>query len=265
VPLEKVLAYERDSPYLVTDNTRDKLMQEVDREAFEPRPLPGRIVLNDLETFARDNRINLDKPKELEALMEKFACGCLNAQTAIESLVRFCRIEPRLPDAAGREFTPGAGDALGIEAGMGRDGIIQRLESLRRSNATVDLAFYTYRDLSRTGPEPYVYSSIRRSPVSVVGSQSLDEATLIEKIQAMPNESIYDGDGRLAQPDEVWNYQRGDGIEKAMLLANLLRARHPSANIIVRVAPDRAACEIDARRFEFPSTKQLKTQDWPIP
>ena len=121
VPLEKVFAYERDSPYLVTDNTRDKLMQEIDREVFEPRLLPDRIVLNDLEAFARDNRINLDKPRDVEALKEKFACGCLNAKTAIESLVRFCHLEPRLPDAAARKFTHGAEEALGIEAGMGRD------------------------------------------------------------------------------------------------------------------------------------------------
>ncbi len=222
-------------------------------------------MLNDLEAFARDNRINLDKPHDVAALMEEFACGCLNAQTAIESLVRFCHLEPRLPDAAARKFTHGGEEPLGIEAGMGRDRIIQRLESLRSRNSTVDLAFYAYRDLNRTDAEPYVYSSIRRSPVSVVGSQSLDDAALVEKIQAMPNESIYDGPGRLAQPDEVWNYQRGDGVEKAMLLANLLRARHPSANITVRIAPDRAICELDTQRFEFPSTKQLKPQDWPIP
>jgi hypothetical protein len=240
-------------------------VQEIDREVFEPQVLPGRIVLNDLEAFARDNRINLDKPRDVEALMEKFACGCLNAKTAIESLIRFCRLEPRLPDAASRKFIHGAREALGIEAGMGRDLILQHLETLRRSNATVDLAFYAYRDLSRTDPEPYVYSSIQRSPVSVGGSQSLDEAALVEKIQAMPNESIYDGAGRLAQPDEVWNYQRGDGVEKAVLLANLLRTRHPSANITVRVAPDRAICELDTQSFEFPSTKQLETQDWPIP
>ncbi|RPI10318.1 MAG: hypothetical protein EHM65_08240 [Acidobacteriales bacterium] len=264
-PLEKVFAYERDSPYLVTDNTRDKLMQEIDREVFEPQLLPDRIVLNDLEAFARDNRINLDKPRDVEALMEKFARACLNAKTAIESLVRFCHLEPRLPDAASRKFTHGEGEALGIEAGMGRDQIIQRLDMLRASNSTVDLAFYAYRDLNRTEPEPYVHSSIQRSPVSVGGSYSLDEATLVEKIQAMPNESIYDGAGRLAQPDEVWNYQRGDGVEKAMLLANLLRARHPSADITVRVAPDRAICELDAQGIEFPSTKQLRTQDWPIP
>ncbi len=240
-------------------------MQEIDTEVCEPQLLPDRIVLNDLEAFARDNRINLDKPRDVEALKEKFACGCLNAKTAIDSLIRFCHLEPKLPNAAARKFTQGAEQALGIEAGMGRDGIIQRLETLRRSDSTVDLAFYAYRDLNRTDPEPYVYSSIERSPVSVGGSQSLDEAALVEKIRAMPNESIYDGDGRLAQPDEVWNYQRGDGVEKAMLLANLLRARHPSASITVRVAPDHAICELDAQRFEFPSTKQLKTQAWPIP
>ena len=50
-----------------------------------------------------------------------------------------------------------------------------------------------------------------------------------------------------------------------MLLANLLRARHPSANITLRIAPDRALCELDTQRFEFPSKKQLKTQDWAIP
>ena len=38
-----------------------------------------------------------------------------------------------------------------------------------------------------------------------------------------------------------------------------------SADITVRVAPDRAICEHDTQCFEFPSKKRLKTQDWPIP
>ena len=36
--------------------------------------------------------------------------------------------------------------------------------------------------------------------------------------------SIYDGK-RLAQPDEVANFQTGDGVEKAFLLANVIRER----------------------------------------
>ena len=146
VPLEKVFAYERDSPYLVTDNTRDKLMQDIDQEVCEPQLLPDRIVLNDLEAFARDNRINLDKPRDVEALKEKFACGCLNAKTAIDSLIRFCHLEPRLPDAASRKFASDAEAALGIEAGMGRDGIIQHLETLNDAVGRVSFPVYALRE-----------------------------------------------------------------------------------------------------------------------
>jgi hypothetical protein len=42
-------------------------------------------------------------------------------------------------------------------------------------------------------------------------------------------------------------------------------ARHLCADITVRVAPDRAICELDPERFESPSMKRLKTQDGPIP
>ena len=33
---------------------------------------------------------------------------------------------------------------------------------------------------------------------------------------------LYDGPSRLAQPDEVWNFGRGDGLEKCLLAANVL-------------------------------------------
>jgi hypothetical protein len=40
----------------------------------------------------------------------------------------------------------------------------------------------------------------------------------------LPGESIYDGT-RVAQPDEVANYNTGDGIEKALLMASVLSRR----------------------------------------
>jgi hypothetical protein len=46
----------------------------------------------------------------------------------------------------------------------------------------------------------------------------------------MKNDSIYDGK-RLAQPDELANYKTGDGLEKALLLANVIRQRNSSQNI----------------------------------
>ncbi|MCK7533762.1 MAG: hypothetical protein MZV63_23410 [Marinilabiliales bacterium] len=48
----------------------------------------------------------------------------------------------------------------------------------------------------------------------------------------LKNKSIYD-DGRMAQPDEVWNFGRGDGAEKAFLMADALIHNDPAAGISV--------------------------------
>jgi hypothetical protein len=48
----------------------------------------------------------------------------------------------------------------------------------------------------------------------------LPEAEALARIDALVGESIYDGTSRLAQPDEVWNFARGDGLEKCLLAAN---------------------------------------------
>ena len=45
-------------------------------------------------------------------------------------------------------------------------------------------------------------------------------------LEQMKNVSIYDGK-RLAGPDEVANYKTGDGLEKAFLLANVIREKDP--------------------------------------
>jgi hypothetical protein len=54
----------------------------------------------------------------------------------------------------------------------------------------------------------------------------------LEMIQALPADSIYDGI-RVATPDEVWNFGRGDGFEKAVLAANLLAALHPGTPVTI--------------------------------
>ncbi len=78
----------------------------------------------------------------------------------------------------------------------------------------------------------------------------------------MRGESIYDEPGRLAQPDEVWNYGRGDGAEKAVLLANILRARHPGTPVHVEVSPDAAELRMADQIVRFPSAKALRPQSW---
>lgn len=264
IPLETVFEYEHGSPYSLSDATRDRLLQDIDREEFQPAPLPQRIVLNDLEEYVRATRTNMDRAEDMERLVKACECQCLNAREAIEALRRFCHVEPRLPDPAEKTFVPETVLPI-IDISNSREDIISHLEALRDSNETVNLAFYAYRDLNRTEADPFLLAAVERCPVSVVESAHLTWENLEDRVRSMPHESIYDEPGRVAQPDEVWNFGRGDGVEKALLLANIFRSRNPDIATTIEVSPNRARLNVGAGQLEFVSTKQLKPQMWKIP
>lgn len=86
-------------------------------------------------------------------------------------------------------------------------------------------------------------------------------------VGSLGSESIYDG-ARLAQPDEVWNYQTGDGLEKAILLANVWRARHssksdggkprhPNGEIKLSIQPENVELKLGEHTLTFESSKGL--------
>jgi len=127
------------------------------------------------------------------------------------------------------------------------------------------LSFYAYRDLARTEPEPFLKAAVQRNPVAGAGVAGLDEEQFVARLVAMPDPSIYDGPARLAQPDEVWNYGRGDGLEKAVLLANVLRLRRPDDDIMIDVAPEQAVVRAPGREVAFASAKALQEQSWTVP
>jgi hypothetical protein len=264
IGMERIFAYEEGTPYTIASDTRAKLMAEIDSEEFEPAPLPGRIIFNELEAIAKGRKLCMNRAEDVALLMGQFGSDCINARTAIDRLRRFCCVDPRLPDAKSKVFRP-YGKSLGIDAGMGRDQIIECLESARNGNSMAEMAFYAYRDMNRTESGPFIVAAIQRNPVSIEGAKSMDDDEVARKISGMPTESIYDETGRLAQPDEVWNYGRGDGVEKALLLANILRSRKPEEKITVEVSPGKAVCRIGAKDYTFTSVKALKHQVWEIP
>ena len=260
---EKVFAYEHGSPYKQNRRTRHKLMADIETEEFQPHPMPHRIVLNELEGFVQQNNIELNNPRDLARLKKPFASDCLEAEIAIDNLARFCHIEPRLPDIETKKFIAGQ-EPLGIEPEMRREEIIDRLEDIRHGNDTADMAFYAYRDLNRSEPWPFLLAAMERNPVSIEGAKALDSAAIVQKVSAMPDESIYDEPARLAQPDEVWNYGRGDGVEKAVLLANILHSRMPDEEMSIEVHPDKASLQVGQKSYDFQSQKGIKEQTWPI-
>ena len=92
----------------------------------------------------------------------------------------------------------------------------------------------------------------------------MPEAELIEHVTGIPSESIYDDIGRLAQPDEVWNYGRGDGLEKAVMLATILSAR-TGAEMAVEIDAEKATLSHRNVEAAFPTTKGLPPQTWSWP
>ena len=263
VPLEVAFHYEGGSSFLVTDNTRDNLLAEIDVDQFVLERMPGRIVLNDLEDYVRRETPNLNHASDVTRLKEQFSCSCLNSELAMESLIQFCHIEPRLPDAAARRFVA-AGEPLGLTKEMTRESVIARVDALRGTHPAADLAFYAYRDLGRTPVEPFLKAALERNPVSIGGATAMSDDEVLAVIRAMPDESIYDESGRLAQPDEVWNFGRGDGVEKAILAANLLRARSPGVAATLEVTSEQARLSIGAAHYDFPTSKGLKPQTWSL-
>jgi hypothetical protein len=264
VAMETMFAYEHGSPYRVTDKTRDKLINDVEGEELMHNPLCGRIVFNDVESFVKQRHLDLRKDKDVEALKEHFSHDCLDADEALEKLISFIHVEPRLPDAQAKRFVGGQ-TPMGLDLDMSREEIRERLESIRGSNTMADMAFYAYRDLSRTDPAPFLAAAVQRNPVSADAEPELDAAAVADKLKSMPDESIYDEPARLAQPDEVWNYGRGDGAEKAVTLANVLRRRNPEHEMKIVVTPDEAVLHANGETHTFPSAKQLQPAEWPIP
>ncbi|MBT3193338.1 MAG: hypothetical protein HN341_12365 [Verrucomicrobia bacterium] len=263
IAADKAFAYENGSSYRVTDGTRARLLDDIDAENFECSPLESRIVLNDLEAFVASHNIDIDKTDDVAKLKAQFASSCLNAEVALESLIQFCHVKPQLPDYAAKASANGYAP-LDISADMGRKAIIARVAALRDENPVADLSLYAYRDLTQISAMPYLKACTERNPVCIEALQELPEAALIQHIVALPSESIYDDMGRLAQPDEVWNFGRGDGLEKAVLLATVLFAR-TGAEIALDVYADKAEFTHRGTTTTFATTKGLSPQTWTWP
>ncbi len=266
IAIEKLLAYEASFPYRFNDDTRERLMMEVAGEDFESRPLPDRMILDDLETLVAAQRLDLRRQQDRDLLASRIDPTCGATGDVLDRLRRFCWTEPRLPQAGTKEFISGQ-PPLGLDTTMGRAEVVTRLESLRDTNELAGLAFYAYRDLNRTEPEPFLMAAFERCPVSVADCSDLSDESVVQAVRTLPDDSIYDEPGRLAQPDEVWNFGRGDGAEKALLLANILRSRHPERSLTIEVTESSAVLKDasgsgEERTYPFSSTKGLRPQTW---
>jgi hypothetical protein len=253
IKAEILYHYEHGSRFRIGDETFDKLLDEVSPDDFSPYQVAERLCCEQLWRFMEAEKIEVRRAEGRAALAGYLARVMPDGQTFAERLARFVHTEARLP-AAEKAYVKTEPIKLGTD--MGREEVMEYLQGMRGRNETADLAFYAYRDMTRCAWAPFMKAAVERSPVSIVktAGRSLDEVAAW--LAGMPEESIYDA-GRLAQPDEVANFGRGDGAEKALLLANVMRARHPGSDIEV-ILEGGVAVVRGSGEYRFSSTKGLR-------
>lgn len=258
VPLARAFEYERDSNFKVTDSTLPKLLAEMDQEEFTERSCEKCIVLNDLQAYLAANPVDIHQQEDVARLRESFTTTCMNSEKTVRNLIDFCHTIPRMPEEAEKTFYVDQAP-LGITPLMTREQIIAQVESIRETNEYCRLAFYAFRDLGRTEAAPFLKAAVERNPVCIDKSarECPDEASLIAHAVALSSESIYEEPGRLAQPDEVWNFGTGDGLEKAIMLGVILHARNQQVYTVESSAGEAVLTDADGSRVTSLATAKI--------
>jgi hypothetical protein len=253
IEVEKIYRYEHTSPNSFSTDSRNALLKEIELEEFSMVPIPDRIFINDLEDLIRTRKDltarELQKVAEIELPVQK----CLRTDEMFGGLERFLVVEPRLPSEE-REYDGSEG--LSVPPDASREDVVRYVREMAQSNRTAELALYAYRDMDRIDWAPFVKAAVERNPVSLeaLKDKTLDQAAAV--LDSYENVSIY-GENRLALPDEVWNFGRGDGIEKALFLLNLVKSRYPGEKTAIRIAD--GVVEFDSAHIEkrFETKKNL--------
>ncbi|MBN2019666.1 MAG: hypothetical protein JW749_05515 [Sedimentisphaerales bacterium] len=253
IKAETLFHYEHGSDFRIADNTHEKLLEEVSDEDFVAYEIPGRIRCDSLCEFITENKIDPGKKQGRHALAQFLQPVMPMARQFVEELADFVHTDPKLP-SPDKEYVPAPEIEIGID--WTRQRIIDYLQKLRANSDTADLAFYAYRDMETCDWTPFIKAAVERCPVSLAmaNDKSVDE--VYAWLREIGNDSIYD-DNRLAQPDEVANYHTGDGLEKAFVLADVIRGKSPRQNIEISVN-DNEVILMTAAEYRFASSKGLK-------
>ena len=253
---ETLFHYEAESPNSrIACKNQEKILIEASDEDFVPFPMPGRIRCDDFEDFIKKEKPDLKTAQGKDALTKFFQPVIPDAQKFVEFLADFIHIEPKLP-SADKKFVPDV--PVKIPLGSSREQVIDYLRHIRSSNTTADLAFYAYRDMESCDWLAFIKAAIERSPVSVKMAENMSIDQAFKWLTEMSEDSIYDNK-RLAQPDEVANYRTGDGLEKALTLANIIHSR--SCEQEIKIEADNNEVILNAEtQYRFRSEKNFKKQ-----
>jgi len=255
IELRTIFSYEHSSKNKFTGDSRKALFEEIDPRDFYFTPKEGKIIINDFEDFLNQNKnMSFDEKKDYfigNILPER----CNRMRHMFEEMRTFIYTEPRLPDECKEYVTL---PRLKINTEQTREEIMDHVTAMASQNEFAELARYAYREMDSISWIPFTKAAIERNPVCIeaLKNKTVDEAYLM--LIDMPGESIY-SDNRLAQPDEVWNFGLGDGMEKAFVLMNYIK----SIDDVLPVSFEANGYEVivkqyDGKEYRFLSNKNYR-------
>jgi len=254
ISLEKMFEYEHSSKFNVSSETRGSLVKEIEGDDFHLSPIQWKIMLNDIEDILDKHSGKSLKEIENEFIKKTGTEYEEVIQEMFKELNEFIFIDPKIPEPS-KNFI--GSERLKIKTEHSREEIIEMISQNQVSSETALLALYVFRDMDKIDWRPYIKSAIERNPVSFTDLNEKTNYEVYSLLKELPVESIYTGN-RLALPDEVWNFKRGDGIEKAFLLADFLLHKDKSATVSIRINNDEVLLSSGSHQFHFLSHKKLK-------
>jgi hypothetical protein len=208
-------------------------------------------MLNEIEHIIRHG-----KGKKLDEFREEFknSAGEIFSDVIDEmflDLHDFTFIDPKIP-ADNKKFTSTSIPVFSAEDS--REEIIEIISGLAEKSETALLTLHVFRQMDMISWLPFIKAAIERNPVCFTDLNGKSVMEVFKILGALPDESIYDG-RRLALPDEVWNFKRGDGIEKALLLADFIMQKDTSSPVLIEIAEQNVKLKYKDEDFLFTSSK----------
>ena len=166
----------------------------------------------------------------------------------------FIFTDPKIPDW-NKNYVMDQVPQISVEDS--REKITNSIVKLTGKSELCNLVLYVYRQMDKIEWLPFLKAAIERNPVCFTELNGKECSEVYEILKGIPDESIYT-EKRLALPDEVWNFKRGDGIEKALLLADFLMKKDSSSNISIEIDNKKVRLTFNGREFYFTSHKSFK-------
>jgi hypothetical protein len=245
--------YEHTSKHRVSPETRALLVEEIEGDDFHLSPLQGKILLNPIEDIINQNQGK--SLKEIEDLIINHDGQIHRKQLheMFDDISSFISTDPKLPDDNKNYVNYVVPE---ISAEDDRVKIINKIIRYSNKSELALLTLYVFRDMDRISWEPFIKAAMERNPVCLQDLNGKTSDEVFNILYQLPGHSIYD-DNRLAQPDEVWNFQRGDGVEKALLMADFIIHNDKRDSVKIEIENKKVILHYKGKIYHLDSSKSF--------